>query len=167
VRLWVAITVFAAACVLGCSPGGVSIAGTRCVGDLGSFVVQCITNRGGLTISTNLSPVKVQWTYQFRPNEDIVVVAGDHFSEVRSFLRQACGEPDPNSGSANSVWYRPKEIGVGLNLTGAANQTVICILGRYGDVASPPNALAGANGWQPSSSDTNSMPAAPDIRRSP
>jgi hypothetical protein len=167
-KLSMAVPALAAAGLLGCSPGGLSLTGTPCSGDLGSFVAQCITNRGGRPVSTNLPAIPVQWTYQFRPVEDIVLVAGDHFSEVRSFLKNAYGEPDSSAASSpfhpmglgQSGWYGPKQIGVTLNLTGDARQTVICILGQYGSPASPPNPQGGANGWQPLNSGTNQTSAA-------
>jgi hypothetical protein len=171
----VTISLIVVTCLLGCSPGGLSVVGTRCSGDLSSFLAQCITNRGGQPTSTNIPPIQCQWTYQFRPNEDIVLIQSNRFSELRSFLRQAYGDPDPSAGSSavapmgsgQSGTYGPKQIGVALNFTGDAKQTVICILGRYGSVVSPPNPQGGANGWQPVSSDTNATSAAAATRRSP
>lgn len=164
-----------AACLSGCSPSGLSITGTQCSGDLGSFLAQCVTNRGGRVTSSGLPFLHANWTHQFRPNEDIILVPGSHFAEVQSFLQQAYGTPDPKAesspvapmGGSQSGTYGPKQIGVALNFTGDAKQTIICILGRYGSVASPPNPQGGANGWQPVSSDTNSMSATAATRRSP
>jgi len=174
-KLTVTILLIVGACLFGCSPGGLSITGTRCSGDLSTFLAQCITNRGGQLISTNVPSIQAQWTYQFRPNEDIILIQSNRFSEVRSVLRQAYGDPDASAGSSavapmgsgQSGWYGPKQIGVGLNFTGDAKQTVICVFGRYGSVASPPTPQGGANGWQPVSSDTNSTSAAAATRRLP
>jgi len=174
-KLPVTIFLIVGACLFGCSPGGLSITGTTCSGDLSSFLAQCITNRGGQPLSTNVPPIRGQWTYQFRPNEDIVLIQSNRFSEVRSVLRQAYGDPDPSAGSSTvapmgsgqSGWYGPKQIGIALNFTGDPKQTVICILGRYGSVASPPNPQGGANGWQPLNPETNDASGAAATRRSP
>jgi hypothetical protein len=116
--------------------------------------------------SNNLPALPAQWTYQFRANEDIILVPGNRYSQVRSFLRQAYGDTTKVSGQTR--WYEPKQIGVALNLTeDAKKQTVICILGQFGSVASPPNPQGGANGWQPVGSDKNSMSAVAATRRSP
>src|SRR5262249_32799194 len=156
------------ACLLGCSPGGVSVTGTECSGDLGSFLVQCITNRGGRASPSGLPAVRARWTHQFRSNQDIILVPGDCYSQVQSFLRQAYGDPDSGKVSGQHRWYGPKQIGVALNLTeDSKKQTIICILGQYGSVASPPNPSGGANGWQPVSSGTNSTSAAAATHRSP
>ncbi len=166
-KLKVTVLLMVGACTFGCSPGGLSITGTKCSGDLSAFLAQCITNRGGRPISTNFLSVPAWWTYQFRTNEDIVLIQSNCFSEVRSVLRQAYGDPDPNAGSSAvapmgsglSGSYGPKQTGVALNFTGDAKQTVICIFGRYGSVVSPPNPQGGANGWQPVSSEISSKSA--------
>lgn len=174
-RPMAAILPILGACLFGCSPGGLSMTGTKCSGDLSAFLAQCITNRGGQPISTKVPAIQAQWTYQFRPNEDIVVIQTNCFSEVRSVLRRAYGDPDPKAesspvapmGSGQSGTYGPKQVGLVLNFTGDAGQTIICILGRYGSVAAPPNSQGGANGWQSVSSDTHSSSAGAATRRSP
>jgi hypothetical protein len=174
-KLAIAISLFVGASLLGCSPGGLSVTGTKCSGDLGSFLAQCITNRGGQNFSINSPLFRAQWTYQFRPNEDIVLIQTNCFSEIRSLLRKAYGDPNFSAGSSavspmgsgQSGTYGPKQIGVALNFTGDAKETVICILGQYGSAASPPNPQGGAKGWQPFSSDTNLTPVAAVLPRSP
>lgn len=174
-KLPVTILLVVVAFLFGCSPGGLSITGTKCSGDLSSFLAQCITNRGGQPILTNMPPLQCQWTYQFRPNEDIILIQSNRFSEVRSALRQAYGDPDPRVGSfavksmgnGQSGWYGLKQIGVALNFVGDAQQTIICILGQYGSVVSPPQPLGGLNGWQLVSPGTNDTPATLTSRGSP
>jgi hypothetical protein len=88
-RLLLFIPLVTLVCLFGCSPGGLSVTGTKCSGDLGSFLLQCITNREGRASTTGLAAIQTEWTHQFRPNEDIILVPGDHFSELQSSLRQA------------------------------------------------------------------------------
>src|SRR6478672_2651557 len=136
-KLAATIPLIVTACLFGCSPGGLSITGTKCSGDLSSFLAQCITNRGGQPMLTNVPSIQAQWTYQFRPNEDIILIQSNRFSEVRSVLRHAYGDPDSSAGSSavapmgngQSGWYGPKQTGVGLNFTGDAKQTIICVFG--------------------------------------
>ncbi len=168
-RLPLSILIPAAAWLSGCSPGGLSVTGTKCSGDLGFFLAQCITNRLGNAAA--LPAIQTEWTHQFRPIEDIILVPGNHFSEIQSCLRQAYGDPDPSLGSSpvhamaggQSGTYGTKQIGVVLNFSGDAKQTIICILGRYGHVPPPPNPQGGASGWQPVSSDTNSTSSSAPI----
>ena len=145
------IPLIAAACLLGCSPPR-----TECSGNLCSFVAQCITNRRGYPVSTNVSAVQLQWSYCFRPHEDIIHLSGDHFSQIQSFLRQAYGDPDTNSGiapippgSKPAIRYLPSQIGgVLLSLSGGDNRTDILIQCPSGPGISPPKPLPGTNGWQ-------------------
>jgi hypothetical protein len=141
----------------GCSRGDVSISGTQCSGNLSCFLNQCVTDRGGQTSSVGLPTFQAYWTYQFRPNEDIILVTNQGFLGVQSLLRQAYGEPDASSGSYSafaypmesrqSVSYPPNQIGVALYVAGNSKQTIICIDGRYGSIASPPKPVPGVNGW--------------------
>jgi len=170
-----AITILLATglCLPGCSPSGAFV-GAAGSGDLALFVTQCVTNRGGRTSSSDLSAVQAQWTHQTRLNEDIILVTGDRFSEIETFLKQAYGAPDlAPRGSYQSRTYSPQQIGVTLNLSGNSKRTFIFILGLPIFqkppilMALPPNPQDGANGRQPFTSETNRTSAAAASRRSP
>jgi hypothetical protein len=119
----------------GCSKqgGGLSLSGTAGSGDLVALVMNCATNRGGRVPTNVLASVQASWTHQSRDAEDIIVVTGDHFAEVRKALEQAYGAPDPRLGSmgvaGGALTYSPQQCGVVLNLTDASGQTVVCVMG--------------------------------------
>ncbi len=127
-----------AAFLAGCSKSGnLTLSGTKGSGDLVPLVLQCTTNRGGRLPSITPPRIQAEWTHQSRPMQDIILIPGDHFSEVQAFLRQAYGEPDPKLGSppvravgnGQSVTYSPQQIGVVLNLTGDSKQTIVSLMG--------------------------------------
>jgi hypothetical protein len=64
--------------------------------------------------------------------QDIIVISGDHFSEVQAFLQQVYGAPDPRLvravGNAQSITYTPQQTGVVLNLTGDGKQTIVSVM---------------------------------------
>ena len=101
-------------------------------------VMQCVTNRGGLVATNTLPVVNAAWTYQSRDIQDIFLVSGDRFDEVRIVLEQAYGAPDPESGSSavapvgngRALTYSPQQCGVVLNLTAASQQTIVSVMGK-------------------------------------
>ena len=106
-------------------------------GDLVPLVVQCIANRGGRLPSSTPPSIQAEWTHQSWPMFDMIVIPGDQFSEVQTFLRQAYGEPDPKLaslparavGRGQSVAYSAQRIGIVLILTGNSKQTVVSLMG--------------------------------------
>jgi hypothetical protein len=160
-------------CLPGCSPSGAFV-GAAGSGDLALFVTQCVTNRGGRASSGGLIAVQAHWTHQARLNEDIILITGDHFSEIETFLSQAYGAADfARGGSCQLRTYSPQQMGVTLNLSGNAKRTFISILGSPIFqkppilMALPQNIQGGANGRQPFTSETNRTSPAAASRRSP
>jgi hypothetical protein len=104
-------------------------------GDLAQLVKQITTNRGGRVTTNALPAVKMSWLRQSRLNQDIIIVDGDHFTEVQRFLEQAYGNPDASFSSLAhvngcSITYTPAQIGVVLNLTGGLGMTIVSIIGK-------------------------------------
>jgi len=107
-------------------------------GDFAPMVLQFVANRGGRA-TTNAPPtIEASWIRGSRTNEDIFVVAGDHFAEVQNLLEQAYGKPDaaipsstPAGGHGRSINYSPPQIGVLLNLTVTwDDKTIVSIIGK-------------------------------------
>jgi hypothetical protein len=104
-------------------------------GDLAQLVTQITTNRGGRVTTNALPAVKMSWLRQSRLNQDIIIVDGDHFTEVEMLLDQAYGKPDATFSSLAhvngcSVTYTPAQIGVVLNLTGGLGMTIVSVIGK-------------------------------------
>jgi hypothetical protein len=115
---------------------GSSPAGMNGSGDLARLVIQCAVSRGGHT-PTNTSPViQASWLRRSQGMLDIILVDGDHFSEVESFLQHSYGAPDTALRSSapvcngRSLTYTPQQIGAVLTLTGASGLTVVSVMGR-------------------------------------
>jgi hypothetical protein len=106
-------------------------------GDLARLITLCATNRGGHITTNALPVVSASWIRQSRPNQDVIVVRGDHFAEVQKLLELSCSTPglgiasseDPNG---HSITYAPDQIGVVLNLTIVPfeDETIVSIIGN-------------------------------------
>jgi hypothetical protein len=109
-------------------------------GDLSQLVIHCVINRGGHLIATNAQAAPLSWVLHSRESEDIIILQGDHFSEVQKILEQTCGAPDSTLvssaplGNGRSITYSPKQLGVVLNLTGDWRLTLVSVLGARKDV---------------------------------
>jgi hypothetical protein len=118
----------------GCSKGNnLTQSGSQLSGDLATLVLQCATNRGGRLPGVTPPAIHAQWTLRSLPMQDIIVISGDHFSEVQAFLQQVYGAPDPRLvravGNGQSITYTPQQTGVVLNLTGDGKQTIVSVMG--------------------------------------
>jgi hypothetical protein len=105
-------------------------------GDISRLVTQCATNRGGY-VTTNAAPIiQASWICQPRTNQDIIVVDGDRFTELQTFLEQAYGKPDAGIkssapiGNGRSLAYSPGQTGAVLILTGDSTQTIVSVIGK-------------------------------------
>jgi len=131
---------FLAVLIVGCSKqgGGLILAGANGSGDLVPLVMQCATNRGAYPATNTLPAILADWTHQSRDIQDIILVSGDHFTEVQKVLEQLYGAPNPTLGSSavapvgigKALTYSPKQCGVVLNLTGYQAQTIVSVMGR-------------------------------------
>jgi hypothetical protein len=110
--------------------------GTKGSGDLARLVAQCVTNRGGQVTATVQAAMPVGWVLHSREIQDLIVVDGDHFTEVQRLLEHTCGAPDSTLhsaapvGNGRSLTYTPQQLGVLLNVTGDSRQTVVSVIGR-------------------------------------
>src|SRR6516162_6825662 len=86
-------------CVLGCSRQQAPYASSSASGDLGAFVLHCVTNRGGHLLTNSVAAVEAKWTLPVHPSFDVIKVPGDRFTEIVEFLRQALGELNPQQSS--------------------------------------------------------------------
>jgi len=110
--------------------------GIKGSGNLVQWMMQCATNRGG-HLTTNVLPViEANWVHHSRENQDLVVVEGDHFTEVQKSLELAYGSPDNEIRSPTpperspSLIYTPKQIGVVLSVTADSAQTIVSVIGK-------------------------------------
>ena len=105
-------------------------------GDLARLLTNCVTNRGGHTRVSRPATVPSTWVLYSREAEDVIVVAGDHFSEVQTILEQTCGTGDTTIkssacvGNGRSITYAPKQLGVMLNLTADSSETIVSVVGK-------------------------------------
>ncbi len=130
---------FLVAVLGGCSKqSGLSLSGTKASGDLVPLVMRCATSRGGHATTNTLPVIQISWTLQTREMEDIILVDGDHFSEVQKFLELAYGVPESGRGSfavarignVRSLTYSQQQVGVVLNLTTDSRKTIVSVMGR-------------------------------------
>jgi len=104
-------------------------------GDLGSFVLECTTSRGGGAASNRVPTLPAEWAHYHSRMQDLISVKGDCFDEIEAFLRDAFGPPDRDRGSIPVVrtpWggqglYSTQQIGVELHFAGGSNSTVIIV----------------------------------------
>ena len=114
----------------------VSLPGTKGSGDLAQLVVQCATSRGGHVATNTLPVIHVSWVRHSREFQDLIILEGDYFTEVQTFLEQTYGAPDTTIrssapiGNGRSVTYSPQQTGVVLNLTADSRQTIVSVIGR-------------------------------------
>ena len=110
-------------------------AGKMGLGDLSRLVTQCVTNRGGHVMAAAPRHAPLSWVLHSRETEDVIILQGDHFTEVQKILEQTCGAPDTSLqssapvGNGRSITYNPKQLGVALNLTGDSRLTVVAVFG--------------------------------------
>jgi len=128
-----------AAALGGCSKqSGLSLSGTKASGDLVPLVMHCAMSRGGHATTNTLPVIQMSWTRQTRELDDIILMEGDHFSEVQKFLELAYGVPESGLGSfavarigtVHSLTYSQQQIGVVLNLTTDSRKTIVSVMGR-------------------------------------
>jgi hypothetical protein len=114
-------------------------AGTSAVkgsGNLVSLMMQCTTNRGGHQTTNTLAVIEASWVHHSQEIQELVVVDGDHFTEVQKFLEQAYGPPDAEirsptrSENGRSLTYTPQEIGTVLNVMSDSKQTIVSVIGK-------------------------------------
>jgi hypothetical protein len=80
--------------------------------------------------------LQTNWARLSRETLDIIVVTGDHFTEIQNLLEQAYGKPDTGIssstfiGNGSSLTYSPQQIGVVLDLTGDTRQTIVSVIGK-------------------------------------
>ncbi|HEY1663948.1 MAG TPA: hypothetical protein VGI03_16135 [Verrucomicrobiae bacterium] len=107
---------------------------TKGSGNLGTMLLQCITNRGGHTTTNALPAVEASWFRASRTNEDVIILDGDRFKETQNLLEQSYGKPGFSTSenvNGHSINYAPAQIGVFLNLTGTWDPTtIISIVGK-------------------------------------
>ena len=106
-------------------------------GDLARLITLCATNRGGHITTNALPVVSASWIRQSRPNQDLIVVRGDHFAEVQKLLELSCSTPGLGIASSegvngHSISYSPDQIGVAVNLTVFTwrKETIVSIIGK-------------------------------------
>ena len=110
--------------------------GTKGSSDLARLITQCVTNRGGHVTATPHPATPVSWVLHSVKNQDLIVVDGDHFTEVQGLVERTCGAPDSTIrsstpvGNGRSLTYAPQQLGVMLNVTGDSRQTVVSVIGR-------------------------------------
>jgi len=114
-----------------------TISGTAGSGDLALLLTDCVTNRGGRAMATNLpAAASLAWVLYSRETHDVIVVAGEHFAEVQKLLEQSYGAADGTIhsgspiGNARSITYGRRQIGVMLNLTADWKETIISVVGK-------------------------------------
>jgi hypothetical protein len=92
-------------------------------GDLGSFLQHQLTDRGA-HISQEVALPPVQATWDFKPDGYgfVMVVRGDHFGDVDSWLRQAFGTP--MLPCETHCLYNPRVIGVAIQYVKNPDKTV-------------------------------------------
>jgi hypothetical protein len=116
--------------------GGEGLPASKGSGDLTQLVMQCVTNRGGNLTSNTPPVVQSSWARQSRNILDIIVLHGDHFTEVQKLLEQTYGKPDARIHSSgldalgHSLTYTPDQIGVVLNLTANYEQTIVSVIAK-------------------------------------
>jgi hypothetical protein len=114
-----------------------NLAGAKGSGDLAKLISECMATRGGQVTTNRLPVVQVSWVRRPLEVQDIIVVEGEHFTEVQKLLAQAYGAPDATVrssapvGNGRSLTYTPKQIGVVLNLTAGSGQTFVSVIGRH------------------------------------
>lgn len=101
-------------------------------GDLAPVVIQCVTSRAGLSTTNTLPVIHASWLLQTRTNEDVIILDGDHFTQVQNLLEQSYGKADGSicttnfaGGDCRSINYTPSQIGVFFNLTRTWDDTTI------------------------------------------
>jgi hypothetical protein len=110
--------------------------GVKGSGNLAPLVTQCTTNRGGHLTTNTLPAIEASWIHHSQESQDLVVVDGDHFTEVQRFLELAYGAPDTEirsptpPGNGRSLTYAPKQIGVVLVVMADSRQTILSVVGK-------------------------------------
>lgn len=117
--------------------GSLALPGTAGSGDLVALLMQCATNRGARAPANPLPSIQASWTHHSRDVQDIILVTGDHFAELKKALEQAYGAPDPKlfpfevppAGNQRILTYPPQQCGVVLSVTGDSKQTIVTVMG--------------------------------------
>jgi hypothetical protein len=110
--------------------------GTEGSGDLAGLLIQCVTNRGGHVTGIIKLAAPMNWVLHSLENQDLIVVDGNHFTELQESLKQTFGAPDStirsstSVGNGRSLTYTPQQIGVLLNVAGDSTHTIVSAVGR-------------------------------------
>jgi len=105
-------------------------------GDLAGLLIQCVTNRGGHATGIIKLATPLGWDLHSLNAQELIVVNGDHFTELQESLKQTFGAPDSTIrsstpvGNGRSLIYTPQQIGVMLNVAGDPTHTIVSVVGR-------------------------------------
>lgn len=126
----------------GCSPSSRTVTTTH-TGDLGQFILQSVTSHGGYVKTTNALPdLQSRWqaevltgTAYLEGREQVsILIPGEQFGQVTSYLAQAFGAPSqPATIKSNDMLhgcYSSSEIGVGLQFYRDDQQTCLILVGE-------------------------------------
>lgn len=126
----------------GCSPSPRSVTATHS-GDLGQFILQSVASHGGRAQTTNgLPELQTQWRadvltgaeYLNGREQVSIVITGDRFQEVTSYLAHAFGVPSqPAAHQTDGIihgWYSIGDIGVALQFYRDQKETGLILVGE-------------------------------------